>query len=128
MDDEALAADLRMLELELHRGATRADRTRMELLLHPDFVEFGRSGVLRTREATLAEFAGGGESAPRILADRFVLQRLGDDLALLTYRSAHAGADGRRERFTWRSSLWQRGAPGWQLRFHQGTPTEDGTP
>ena len=128
MDDEALAAALRTLELELHRGATRANRTRMETLLHPDFVEFGRSGVLWTREATIAEFAGGGESAPRILADRFVLQRLGDDLALLTYRSAHADADDRRERFTWRSSLWQGGAPGWQLRFHQGTPTEDGTP
>jgi hypothetical protein len=128
MDGEALAAALRMLEVELHRGATRADRTRMEALLHADFVEFGRSGVLWTREATLAEFAGGGESAPRIVADRFVLQRLGDDLALLTYRSAHADADGRRQRFTWRSSLWQRGAPGWQLRFHQGTPTEDDTP
>jgi hypothetical protein len=127
MDDDALAAELRALEVELHRGATRADRTRMDTLLHADFIEFGRSGVPWTRDATLAEFAGGGGSAPRIVADRFVLRRLSDELALLTYRSAHVDDEGRRERFTWRSSLWQRGPSGWQLRFHQGTPTEDGT-
>jgi hypothetical protein len=35
------------------------------------------------------------------------------------------GADGSRHRHTLRSSLWQRSSRGWQLRFHQGTPTED---
>jgi hypothetical protein len=128
VDDEALAAALRALELELHRGDTRANRARMEALLHAEFIEVGRSGTLWTREATLAEFAAGGESAPRILADRFAMRRLADGLVLLTYRSAHVDADGRRSRFTWRSSLWQHGAAGWQLRFHQGTPTEDDTP
>ena len=47
---------LRTLEVELHQGATRADRARMDTLLHPQFVEFGRSGAVWTREATLAEF------------------------------------------------------------------------
>jgi hypothetical protein len=120
---------LRALEVELHQGATRADRARMDALLHPDFFEFGRSGTVWTRAATLDEFAAGGDAAPRIRADRFELQRLADDLALLTYRSAHVGADAAAHRFTLRASLWQRGGPvGWQLRFHQGTPTEDGSP
>jgi hypothetical protein len=117
------------LEVELHRGAVRADRARLDALLHPDFVEFGRSGTVWTREATLQEFADGGTFAPRITADRFALQRLDDTLALLTYRSAHLDAQDRRHRFTLRSSLWQRDAAGrWQLRFHQGTPTEDASP
>jgi hypothetical protein len=117
------------LEVELHRGTVRADRSRMDALLHPDFVEFGRSGTVWTREATLDEFAAGDAAAPRIAADRFAMQRLDDTFALLTYRSAHLDTQGARHRFTLRSSLWQRDAAGhWQLRFHQGTPTEDASP
>jgi hypothetical protein len=117
------------LEVELHRGTVRADRSRMDALLHHDFVEFGRSGTVWTREATLDEFAAGDAAAPRIAADRFALQRLDDTFALLTYRSAHLDTQGARHRFTLRSSLWQRDAAGrWQLRFHQGTPTEDASP
>jgi hypothetical protein len=114
------------LEVELHRGATRADRARMQALLHPDFIEFGRSGTVWTREATLGEFSepDAAANAPAIHADAFELLELADGLALLTYRSAHLAPDGTRSRFTLRSSLWQRGASGWQLRFHQGTPTE----
>jgi hypothetical protein len=127
MRNDELLQVLTALEVELHQGATRADRARMEALLHSDFFEIGRSGTLWTRAATLDEFSTvGGDAAPRIRADRFELRQLSDDLALLTYRSAHVGADDSAHRFTLRSSLWQRGgAAGWQLRFHQGTPTED---
>jgi hypothetical protein len=118
---------LKALEVELHQGTTRANRARMDALLHADFIEFGRSGTVWTRQATLDEFGAGGEGAPRIQADRFKLHALDDILALLTYRSAHLNADGSCHRHTLRSSLWQRSAHGWQLRFHQGTPTEDAT-
>jgi hypothetical protein len=123
---ESLQDTLMALEVELHRGAVRADRARMDALLHPEFIEFGRSGAVWTRAATLDEFAapGAASSAPTIHAEDFVLRELTDSLALLTYRSAHLAPDGTRSRFTLRSSLWQRGASGWQLRFHQGTPTE----
>jgi hypothetical protein len=115
------------LEVALHQGAVRSDRARMEALLHPEFVEFGRSGTLWTRAATLDEFAapGAAAGAPMIHAQDFVLHELADGLALLTYRSAHVAPDGTRSRFTLRSSLWQCAADGaWQLRFHQGTPTD----
>lgn len=121
---EVLLDTLRALEVELHQGATRADVARMQALLHPAFFEFGRSGTLWTRQATLDEFAGGGVG-PRIWCNHFALQRLSQTLALLTYRSAHVGDDGVPHRFTLRASLWEEGAAGWQLRFHQGTPTED---
>jgi hypothetical protein len=125
---DALLEALKALEVELHQGATRANRARMDALLHADYIEFGRSGTIWTRQATLDEFGGGGgDGAPRIHADRFELHPLGDTLALLTYRSAHVNGDGSRHRHTLRSSLWQRSARGWQMRFHQGTPTEDAT-
>jgi len=124
---DALLDAVKALEVELHQGTTRANRSRMDELLHADFIEFGRSGTVWTRQATLDEFGAGGDGAPRIHADRFALHALGDALALLTYRSAHVNADGSRHRHTLRSSLWQRSARGWQLRFHQGTPTEDAT-
>jgi hypothetical protein len=113
------------LEVELHQGNTRANRVRMNALLHADFVEFGRSGTVWTRAATLDEFGQpGAAAAPRIHADHFELQRVGEELVLLTYRSAHVAAHGALERHTLRSSLWQRTSQGWQLRFHQGTPSE----
>ena len=118
-------AQLTALEVELHRGVTRANLARMEALLHPDFIEIGRSGTVWTREATLDEFAAGAGNAPRIHADRFELSTLSMELALLNYRSAHVGADGSYERYTLRASLWQRTPKGWQLRFHQGTPSAE---
>lgn len=127
---EALHDALVALEVELHRGATRADRARMEALLHPQFLEFGRSGTLWTREATLDEFAapGAAAKAPAIHAHDFVLHPLADSLALLSYRSAHVARDGTHHRRTLRSSVWQRNAAGdWQLRFHQGTPADEGS-
>lgn len=123
---EALLAALRALEVELHRAEVRADRARMDALLHADFVEFGRSGSVWTREATLDEFGAPGAAAqgPTIHAQDFELRVLGDCLALLNYRSAHVDAAGGKDRWTLRTSLWQRNATGaWQLRFHQGTPT-----
>ncbi|HET9978604.1 MAG TPA: nuclear transport factor 2 family protein [Burkholderiaceae bacterium] len=123
---DALLAALRTLEVELHRAEVRADRVRMDALLHAEFIEFGRSGTVWTREATLDEFSAPGAAAqgPTIHAQDFELRVRADDLALLSYRSAHVEVDGRKDRWTLRTSLWQRSAGGaWQLRFHQGTPT-----
>jgi hypothetical protein len=123
---EDLLAALRALEVELHRPAVRADRANMDALLHADFVEFGRSGTVWTRAATLDEFSAPGASAhgPTIHAQDFELRVVADGLALLGYRSAHVDVEGGKDRWTLRMSLWQRNTTGaWQLRFHQGTPT-----
>lgn len=126
-EPQALLVELQALEVALHRTEVRADRARMDALLHPDFVEFGRSGTVWTREATLDEFgdAQAASQGPTIHAQDFELRCLADGLALLTYRSAHVEPDGRRHRWSLRASLWQRDGRGsWRLRFHQGTPTE----
>jgi hypothetical protein len=117
-----LLATLRALEVARHQPAVRGDRARLDALLHPAFREFGRSGAIYTRDAILAEFAD--EAPPyTIWAQDFVAESVGEKLALLTYRSAHVDGSGGLDRHTNRMSLWQHTERGWQMRFHQGTPT-----
>ena len=114
---------LRDLEIELHRTETRQNRSRMESLLHPDFVELARSGRRYSRNDVLEEFEGGRAMEP-VHAQDFDLAALAPGIALLTYRSAHIGPTGDLFRHSLRSSLWIETPGGWRIRFHQGTPTE----
>lgn len=120
--EDDLLDHLRALETELHRIETRRDRNRLDLLLHRDFVEIGRSGRRYDRAAILSEFAADGELPP-VHAQDFELAAVGPGVALLTYRSAHIDSAGKLHRCSLRSSLWVRTDAGWQVRFHQGTPT-----
>lgn len=144
---------LQQLETELHHPGTRCSRERLEALLHLDFHEVGRSGRPYDRD-TVIDVLVRQTQAPQVVSDGFRVQRLADDLALLTYRSAHvefappgdgalpdgggapaggsigwAGAT-REEprpvqvRHALRSSLWCRGPDGWQMLYHQGTAVE----
>ena len=124
MKVRSLLEQLVELEMELHRIETRRNTARLEQLLHPDFVEFGRSGRRYSRHEVLQEFAGGGDMPP-VQARDFELAELGPEVALLTYRSAHVGSAGQLFRETLRTSVWVETATGWRMRFHQGTPVED---
>lgn len=115
---------LRQLEVELHLEATRSNTARMDMLLHPDFEEFGRSGRRFTRDETLAEFTNSGAHLPKVVSDCFEVSQLGENMALLTYVSAHEDESGHLHRFSLRSSLWVLTSQGWKMRFHQGTPTD----
>ena len=119
----SLPEQLIELEMELHRIDTRRNTARLEQLLHPDFVEFGRSGRRYSRHEVLQEFAGGGDMPP-VQARDFELAELGPEVALLTYRSAHVSPAGELFRETLRVSVWVETATGWRMRFHQGTPIE----
>ena len=111
---------LRLLEEALWREATRFDRKRMDEIIAPDFIEFGRSGRTYDREECLA--------AERIPIDavlplpNLTIRLLHPDVALVTYNSEmmHEG----QVLCARRSSIWSRTSTGWQLRFHQGTPYE----
>jgi uncharacterized protein YndB with AHSA1/START domain len=126
MDSNGLLEQLRGLETELHRVETRQHRGRMDRLLHPDFVEVGRSGRRYSRREILEESSAGGVLEP-VHAQNFELEELGQGIALLTYRSAHVGPSGDLFRHTLRTSLWIETPGGWRMRFHQGTPSEAGS-
>ncbi len=86
-------------------------------LIAEDFVEFGASGATRdaaTVRAIIDSDPGGGETVE--LAD-FVVDRLSDDVALVTYRLGPP-------RPTNRSSVWVRHGGSWLVRFHQATPRD----
>jgi hypothetical protein len=119
-----LIKHLRALETELHLIETRQNRNRLEELLHPDFVEFGRSGRCYSRNEVLAEFSASSGSTEAVHAENFELAELSREVALLTYLSAHKGPSGEPYRRTLRSSLWVAGEAGWRMRFHQGTPVD----
>lgn len=102
------------LEQALWHAKTRFDPAFMQRILAPDFREFGRSGRTYTREATLALTPGPLEAT---LSD-VTVHDVAPDTALVTYVTVV------RDEATNRSSLWQRTAAGWQLRFHQGTATD----
>lgn len=116
-----LLNELQALEVELHHPGARCSRARLEQLLHPDFHEVGRSGRAYDRE-TVVGYLASLEAHPSVASDGFAVVRLGAEVALLTYRSAHVAPGGALAQHTLRSSVWVRSAGGWQLRYHQGTP------
>lgn len=122
MEQIPLLAILRELECELHQPQCRGDRERLAQLLAPDFKEFGRSGAVYTCEQMLVSLPTDPEP-PRIHAQDFAVHQLSASIALLTYRDAHINTLGELFRHTNRSSIWRLGASGWQMVFHQGTPT-----
>ena len=122
MNASALFESLRKLEVETHQPHVRTDHRKLAQLLHPAFFEVGRSGALYSRDMVLAEF-GNQPPAYRVWSQDFQIALLAEGVALLTYRSAHIIADGTLDRHPLRTSLWQSTDQGWQLRFHQGTPS-----
>jgi hypothetical protein len=123
MENLSLLATLRELECELHQPECRRDQARLAQLLAPDFREFGRSGASYTRDHILVSLPSDPDP-PRIHAQDFVVKPLSDSIALLTYREAHVNPSGELFRHTNRSSIWRLDSSGWQMIFHQGTPTD----
>jgi hypothetical protein len=109
------------LERELHTAEARRDAARLKVLLHPHFEEFGRSGKRHTLSDVIVEFSE--HDPPQIHVQDFELAELAAGVALLTYRSAHIDESGALLRQSLRSSVWLKTDVGWQMRFHQGTPT-----
>ena len=98
--------------------ATRFDVAFMQKSLALDFLEFGKSGKMHTRDAVLG--------APRRTIDGglplrdFKIRLLDENTAQITYISETESRNHRLRAL--RSSIWSRTSRGWQLRFHQGTP------
>ena len=123
MSDDDILQHLRGLEIELHQWPTRSNVSRLDALLHHSFIEFGCSGAVLSKVDVLERLPA--DSRPRrIWSESFELSKLADNVALLTYRSANADASGALSKHALRSSLWIRTPRGWQIRFHQGTPTD----
>jgi hypothetical protein len=123
MQSQDLLSELRTLEVATYQACIRGDGIRLGELLHPGFREFGRSGQTYSRADLIDAYAGQAQDY-EVRSDEFHSELLAKGLALLTYRSAQVSSDGTVGRYTLRASLWEQTEVGWQMRFHQGTPTE----
>jgi hypothetical protein len=111
-------AQLIELEESMWRARTRFDLAFMEKTLAPDFVEFGRSGRVWSREQILD--MAGREIEAALPLPNLQIRPLPAGTVQITYDS-QVTYDGAVER-AHRCSIWSRTADGWALRFHQGTP------
>jgi hypothetical protein len=113
---------LQRLEEDLWREETRFDSAYMERVIAGDFFEFGRSGRVYQRSDTLS--VSRQPIAAVIPLPDFKARLLSRNVAQVTYNS-QVTYNGVVEKAR-RSSIWSRTADGWVLRFHQGTPYDNG--
>lgn len=112
-----LLEQLKALECTLHHSR-RNDREWLDRLLHPEFREITRSGVIVDRAETIASLLSEKTKSP-ILSSHFQLTRMGEGCAILHYRTFYTDGSGE----SLRSSCWLRSEEDrWTLVFHQGTP------
>jgi hypothetical protein len=119
--DEATKAELERLELLLMDPAVRRNRDRVAALMTEDFLEFGSSGRVWTRETTLELLATEAYSPPMV--ESFAGRTLGRDVVLVTYRTVRTTQATEERTVTLRSSIWTRELGSWKMCFHQGTRT-----
>ncbi|WP_407354468.1 DUF4440 domain-containing protein [Luteimonas sp. R10] len=120
--DESLHAHLSRLELALLSADVRTSAEALARLLADDFREIGASGHMFGKDEVLVRLPC--ESGVAFATEAMEVRELAAGLAQVTYRATRS-AEGETRR-SWRSSLWRRGAAGWSMVFHQGTPLADG--
>ncbi len=118
---DLMAADLRALEESLLGHPVRSSPELLDQLLADDFVEFGASGRVYTKEEVLAHLP----QAPQeeFSVENFRMRRLAPGLVLITYTLTRAGNPATSPR-SLRSSIWSFQHGRWEIVFHQGTPID----
>jgi len=106
----------RLLQPEVRRSPDEAGK-----LLAADFIEFGSSGAVYSRQQILDGLLK--ESPMALSATDFSVRVLSDSVVLVTYRGMSRDPASGREWHSLRSSIWKLVDGRWLMTFHQGTPT-----
>ena len=112
---EALAAQLRRLEEELHTACARTS-ARCSQLLADEFIEFGSSGRIYGKADVIAAWQD--EAPAGISVEEFRIEPLAPGVVLVAYRALRRG---RPPVLSLRSSIWRQQGDQWRMLFHQGT-------
>jgi hypothetical protein len=113
-------------EQSLLDPALRRDRNRVLELLAEDFVEFGASGRIWSRDQIVELLAT--EDFQRPALEAFECNLLTPAVALVTYRTVRTEAQTGTRTTALRSSIWIEHDGKWRVRFHQGTPATPQSP
>ncbi|CAM3043967.1 DUF4440 domain-containing protein [Vibrio neptunius] len=111
-------------EVLLQQYEVRHNESEVVRLLHPDFVEVGRSGKSFDLKSILEMMKGETPSIGKIHSQSFECVALEPSVQLLMYKSVWIDANGNASLFTKRASIWVFTGEKWQLKYHQGTPCE----
>ncbi|MGD0628891.1 MAG: nuclear transport factor 2 family protein [Terracidiphilus sp.] len=121
--DRIVFAHVQACEEALLDPEVRRDRERVAELLSWDFVEFGSSGRVWTREQIIEHLAAEDYQPPVI--EGLTCDWLADGTVLVTYRTVRANAEQSpsqgQSSSVLRSSIWVMEGDLWRIRFHQGT-------
>lgn len=114
-------------EIALQQYEVRQNRQEVMRMLHPEFIEVGRSGRSFDLPSILDLMESEPPSTGQIHSQEFECVMLEPSVQLLLYKSAWIDDKGIASLFTKRSSIWVFTGEGWQLKYHQGTPCESFT-
>ncbi len=109
---------IRTLEEGMWRSATRFDPNWLKRYLHPEFMEFGRSGRVYRYESLFPPETIDIDC--QLPLPNFKVSRVDRAVLLVTYDS-HVRY-GEVLESTHRTSTWISNGQRWQMRMHQGTP------
>jgi hypothetical protein len=123
---DKITAQLFALEEALLDPAVRRDRARVSELVAHDFIEFGSSGRVWTRDAILDLLETEKNFVPPSV-EEMACRCLSEGVMLVTYRTVRFNMDTGARSATLRSSIWTIESGSWQLRFHQGTRADSTT-
>ncbi len=115
---------LKKLEKTLQQYATRNDKAHLEQLIHDDFIEIGYSGTSYDKKHIIDSLLNESKSTHAPWSQNVQVIQLTTDTIQLIYQQARLEQDGQLTRHAKRCSIWQINDGQWQLRYHQGTPTE----
>ena len=119
-DLRSLESHIKKLEEELLTQPFRTDPKKLDTYLADDFVEFGTSGNIWTKQMVIDELKK--ESFRETIIKEFRLTLLADNIALATYRIHHQPKENNTASDSLRCSIWKKFDGGWKIIFHQGTP------
>ncbi|MFA6076193.1 MAG: DUF4440 domain-containing protein [Negativicutes bacterium] len=112
------------LEISLLTPAVRASAEKLNVLLADDFREFGSSGEVYSKQDILEQLPKVTKIASvEFLISGFQVQQLAEEIVLATFTTDKEMPDNSRL-VSLRSSIWRKTVKGWQMIFHQGTPTK----
>ena len=112
---------LRKLEEKLWIAEFRFDPKWLDTVLAEDFFEFGRSGLIHSRlDCLMAPKQDLDATIPLIdLQIRAITKNVVQTTYISKIKATNTVITSNR------SSIWLRTTNSWQLKFHQGTPTQN---
>lgn len=107
------------LETSLLTPEVRSSFEQLDVLLADDFVEFGSSGLIYTKQSVLERLPKNTDAVVYTVSD-FTTKLLSENIVMANFKTERIINDA--EKITsLRTSLWRNDGDQWQMFFHQGT-------